>query len=161
MRTWIVCLLLVGISAFSFRSVVADEVWQRVAHSEIRHACISDGSARMQHYWDVAAFDWGGVMPLNSWYHPQLFHYRPADSALQHVALALPHKDMGNEDDPRIRLAVHRGATSSDSHVMFTIFGYEEIDDENGLDRRDTAVMALRPTRSPEASIVCHDARLV
>lgn len=152
MRTRIVSALTLAVGsltiAFSPRSNAAEEVWRRVAHSEIRHACISDGSARMQHYWDVAAFDWGGVVPLNSWYHPQLFRYRSGDSVLQHLALALPHEGMGNEDDPRMRLAVHRGASAAQSHVMFTIYGYEEIDDENGLERRDTAVMAIRPMES-------------
>jgi hypothetical protein len=118
--------------------------WHRVAHSDVRNACISDGSARMQHYWDVAVYDWGGVVPLNSWYHPQLFHYDPRDAALRHVALAAPHEGMGNEDDPRMRLAVHRGDSADTSQAMFTIFGYEEIDGENGEHRRDTAVMALR-----------------
>ena len=68
MRTRIVSALTLAVGsltiAFSPRSNAAEEVWRRVAHSEIRHACISDGSARMQHYWDVAAFDWGGVVPV-------------------------------------------------------------------------------------------------
>ncbi len=142
------CLLcwLVGLA-----SDVAAQQLRRVGHSEVRQACISDGSAKMQHYWDVAAFDWGGVVPLNSWYHPQLLSLDSHSSLLEHRALALPHDGQGNEDDPRARIVSHRGPTAKETFVLFSIFGYEEIDDENGKDRRDSAVMSLRTVREPNS----------
>lgn len=138
------------------------QVLRRIAHSEVRPACISDGAAKMQHYWDLAAFDWGGVTPLNCWYHPQRMQVDPERGNVRHLALALPHDGQGNEDDPRQRLFAHKGDQPNASSVLFTIFGYEEIDDENGELRRDSAVMALRPEVLPKTiRMPRRDARVV
>jgi hypothetical protein len=133
---------------FSSSAGLAADRLTRISHSDVRHACMSDGSARRQHYWDVAIYDWGGVVPLNSWYHPQLMKLDPDTGVLEHVAIALPHAGQGNEDDPRERIVAHKGPDARSSYAIYSIYGYEEIEPENGRHRRDTAVIALRAQES-------------